>query len=63
MPAEMLRYIFSTLELTHKTLHNQAKFNRNVVIFAVATTAYAVHQTKKIKALETKIAEMSKKED
>ena len=60
---EMIRYIFSSLEATERTIRNQAKFNRSIAMFAVIASAYAVLQTKKIQNLEKEIIELKKKEE
>lgn len=60
---EMIRYIFSSLEATERTIRNQAKFNRSIAMFAVIASAYAVLQTKKIQDLEKEIIELKKKEE
>ena len=60
---EMIRYIFSSLEATERTIRNQAKFNRSIAMFAVIASAYAVLQTKKIQNLEKEIIVLKKKEE
>lgn len=47
----MVDYIFSILK-------SQARFNRTVIACAIAMTAYATIQSKKIKKLENEIKEL-----
>ena len=59
---ELGRYILSNLEASERAIRNQARFNQKVVIFAMATTAYAILQTKKLRDLETKIDKLHEKD-
>ena len=73
---EMMNYIFgsmsrseSAIKNMNKALHNQAKFNKKVAIFALVMTAYTVlseidrrEQEKEIKRLSNEIKELKRSE-
>lgn len=65
----MLNYIFDNMKNTDvalkkikKTLKLQRSFNRNVVVLAIATTAYIVVTENKIDNLTKKIKQLEKVE-
>lgn len=59
----VLSYIFGSLEATERAFRHQAKINRAVALFVLATGAYVYYQNKKIKALEAKIDKLRVEED
>lgn len=60
---EMMSYIFSTLEHSERFIRDQAKMNRNLLLFSIGLTAYAVLQTKRVKALELKVNELAQEKE
>lgn len=74
--SEMMNYIFgsmsrseSAIKNINKALHNQAKFNNKVAIFALVMTAYTIlteldrrEQEKEIKRLSNEIKELKRSE-
>lgn len=63
----IVNYIFGNLRFIEKDLKKQAKFNRNVVNFAITTSIYLVvneyskrRQDKEINELRTEIAELKR---
>lgn len=67
MMDEMLNYIFSSMRSSEKMLRGvrkvlveQRSFNRNVILYAVITTAYILANESKRLEQDKKIAKLSK---
>lgn len=60
---EMMSYIFSTLEHSERFIRDQAKANRNIMLFALGLTAVTILQAKRIKALEMKVKELAQEKE
>lgn len=58
--SEVFKYIFNNIEKTDKALRKQSRMNRNVVIFAIVTTACIVAQAKKIDELDYEIGKLKR---
>lgn len=55
---DVTRYIFNSLGTIQRAIISQERFNRRVLVFAVAITAYSAFQAKRIERLENEIREM-----